>query len=445
MHIQPQYKSQLQRIIALAIPSIITNITTPLLALVDLAIVGHMGGDHGSAPYIATIAVGGSMFNMLYWLFIFLRMGTSGPTAQALGANDRHKTFVILARAMTVATAFGVLTVVLSRPLGGLTMWFMDPEPATLPMAMNYLLICVWGAPAVLCTYALTGWFLGMQDSRSPMWVSLAINLLNICVSLTLVYGFGMKIPGVAIGTLSAQWAGFFISLIICCVKYKPELPRMSEVLRWNELKSFLSVNTDIFLRTLCLVAVTLWFTRAGALQGDVMLAVNSLLMQLFTLFSFFMDGFSFAGESLCGLYYGMRSKEKLHITVQLVFGCTATLAVAFSAAYFLFGQSFLSIISSDSDILKSTAEYLPWAATVPLAGFVAFTYDAVCVGITRTRSMLESAVFSAIGFFAVYFSLFHLLGNHALWCAFVVYLSMRGLTLHIIFRHHSIYSFDQR
>lgn len=431
----------LRRIFALAIPSIITNITTPLLGLIDLAVVGHMGGASGSAVYIAAIAVGGSMFNMLYWLFVFLRMGTSGPAAQALGAGDRHGATVILARALTVALASGAVILLLSHPLGELTMRFMDPDPDTLPLAMRYLLICVWGAPAVLGTYALTGWFLGMQDSRSPMWVSLAINLLNIAVSLILVYGFGMKIEGVATGTLSAQWIGFLIALVICRVKYRPRLPKASEVMRWAELRRFFSVNTDIFLRTLCLVAVTLWFTRAGAAQGDVMLAVNSLLMQLFILFSFFLDGFAFAGESLCGLYYGMNDPGKLRTVVRLEFLCTGVLALIFSAAYFAAGEGFLSFVSSDGGVLDATGEYLPWAATVPLAGFVAFTYDAVCIGTTRTRQMLWSGFIAALCFFAIYFSLFPIMANHALWCAFIVYLAMRGLTLFFLLRRSGLYN----
>ncbi|MDE7471219.1 MAG: MATE family efflux transporter, partial [Paramuribaculum sp.] len=346
----------LRRIFALAIPSIITNITTPLLGLIDLAVVGHMGGASGSAAYIAAIAVGGSMFNMLYWLFVFLRMGTSGFASQALGAGDRHGTTVILARALTVALASGAVILLLSRPLGELTMRFMDPDPDTLPLSMRYLMICIWGAPAVLGTYALTGWFLGMQDSRSPMWVSLAINLLNIVVSLILVYALGMKIEGVAIGTLSAQWIGFLIAIVICRIKYRPHIPRVSEVMRWKELRRFFSVNTDIFLRTLCLVAVTLWFTRAGTAQGDIMLAVNSLLMQLFILFSFFLDGFAFAGESLCGLYYGMNDPAKLRTVVRLEFLCTGTLALIFSAAYFVAGETFLSFVSSDAGVIEATA-----------------------------------------------------------------------------------------
>lgn len=433
----------LRRIFALAVPSIITNITTPLLGLVDLAVVGHMGGDDGgSAPYIAAIAVGGSMFNMLYWLFVFLRMGTSGPTAQAIGGGDRKGAVLILARALTVAVSSGIIIVLLSRPLGELTMRFMDPDPTTQPMAMQYLLICVWGAPAVLGTYALTGWFLGMQDSRSPMWVSLAINLLNIAVSLVLVYGIGMKIAGVATGTLSAQWLGFIIAVAICVRKYSPHLPTWHDIIKWSELRKFFSVNSDIFLRTLCLVAVTMWFTRAGASQGDVMLAVNSLLMQLFILFSFFLDGFAFAGESLCGFYYGMKDSVRLRQIVKLEFLCTGILAMAFSTFYFLCGQSFLTIISSDSDVLDSACEYLPWAATVPLAGFVAFTYDAICIGTTRTRQMLWSGFLAALGFFILYFSLFSILGNHALWLAFIIYLALRGITLRVMLTRSRIYEF---
>ncbi len=428
----------LRQIITLAVPAIITNITTPLLALVDLAIVGHMGGPGGSAAYIAAIAVGGSVFNMLYWLFGFLRMGTSGPAAQAVGAADTLRLSLILYRALAVALAISLLIVIFNRPLSLLLLAFIDPDPATFPLALRYVRICIFGAPAVLSTYVLTGWFLGRQDSRSSMWVSLAINVVNILSSLILVYGLRLGITGVAAGTLIAQWFGFIMAAIICMLRYRPALPPLSLLIRLDELRRFFSVNTDIFLRTLCIIAVTVWFTRAGAAQGDLMLAVNALIMQLFTIFSFFLDGFAFAGESLCGLYSGQRDHARLRLIIRLLLGVTATLALIFSTLYFLFGQTLLTLLSSDSGVISATADYLPWAITIPLLSFVAFTYDAVCLGTTRTRLMLLSCFLSAAIFFTIYFTLFTILANHALWLAFVAYLAARGLILHILLRPHA-------
>lgn len=295
-------KSINRQILAIAVPAIIANITTPLLSIVDVTIVGHLGSD----AFLAAIAIGGSMFNMLYWLFGFLRMGTSGMTAQAFGANDTKSQSLTLYRAMVVAFAAGIAIIVLHVPIADLTLKFMDADQTTTLLARKYFSICVFGAPAVLGTYSLSGWFLGMQNSRAQMWISLVINLTNIAASLCLVYLLNLDITGVACGTLAAQWIGLATALTLCR-RYGIKRPSWAQILKVTELRRFFSVNTDIFLRTLCLVCVTVWFTRAGARQSTAILDVNTLLLQLFMLFSYFMDGFAFAGEALCGRYAGAR------------------------------------------------------------------------------------------------------------------------------------------
>lgn len=433
--------SILGRITSLAVPSIITNITTPLLALVAMAIAGHMGdGTHPSSVYIAAIAVGSSLFNMLYWLFIFLRMGGSGLTAQALGADDRDECHAILLRGMVVALFFGLLTVALIVPLGDLTLRFMDPEPFTRSLARKYMLICGAGAPAVLGTYVFTGWFLGMQNSRSPMWVSMVINVVNIALSFLTVYGLRMQVDGVALATLIAQWTGFIMSWIICVRRYRVPMLPWRVIMQWDRVRRFFSMNIDIFLRTLCLVAVTLWFTRVGARQGDVMLAVNTLLIQLFVAFSYFMDGFAFAGESLCGLYSGARDYSMLRRTVRMLFACTGVVALLFSTIYFVAGDLIIQALSDDPSVGLSGIEYLPWAVSVPLCGFVAFTYDSICIGTMRTRSMLMSGAVASALFFVLYFTLFPVMGNHGLWLSFVSYLAVRGITLWLAMRFKPLY-----
>lgn len=430
--------ADLRKVVALAVPSIITSITTPLLGLVDLAVTGHMdsGTDGGhSAVYIAAIAVGSGLFTMLYWLFAFLRMGTGGLTAQASGAADRQGVALALWRSLAVALLLGLAIIALGKPIGEGLLRFMDPDPDTLAPARRYIAICVWGAPAVLSTFALTGWFIGVQDTRSPMWVSIVINLTNIAVSLILVVGLGMKIEGVAIGTLTAQWTGVLLSLTICLVKYRVALPRASDVVDRQALGRFFSVNSDIFLRTLCMVAVTVWFTRAGARQGDVMLAVNALLMQLFLTFSYFMDGFAFAGESLCGLRYGAGDMPGLRRIARVVLACSGLVALLFTVLYFVGGEWFLGIMSNDGRVASASGDYFMWAVSVPLVGFVAFSLDAVAIGITATRRMLVSAASGTAVFFAVYLLAFPSLGNHGLWLAFLCYLAMRGISLAAMLR----------
>lgn len=419
-------KRLLKSIFALSIPAIITNVTTPLLALCDVAIVGHMG----SAVYIAAIAVGGTMFNMLYWLCGFLRMGSSGMTAQAFGAGDMTQIHAIGRRGMILAFIIGSIFILLKAPLADVALQLIDASGPTRDMALRYFNICIWGAPAVLGTFVLTGWLLGMQDSRLPMIISIFINLLNIGVSLTLVYGLEMKIAGVAFGTLTAQWAGFIIGLTAAVKRHGLRSVDRHILLDRSEIKRFFRINTDIFLRTLCLVAVTLWFTRIGAMQGTVMLAVNTLLMQLFTIFSYMMDGIAFAGEALCGRYLGAADYDGLKRTVRALMLIGLMGAALFTSAYLLGGDTFIGLLSSDVEVTMRSREYFVWAASIPAVSFMAFVWDGVMIGLTRTRAMLGSMIAGGATFFICYALLFPRLHNHGLWIAFLSYLLVRGIFL---------------
>ena len=419
-----------REILALSIPSIIANITTPLLSLVDVAIVGNMG----SAVYIAAIAIGGTIFNMLYWPFAFLRMGSSGMTAQAYGANDSKQCSLVLYRSLAVAMIVGISIIALQYIIAQFAFLFMDISGNTLKYSQSYFEVCIWGAPAMLGSFALSGWFIGMQNSRATMWISIFINLLNISTSLILVYLFDMGIRGVALGTLTAQWGGFLLGLIIVKLKYSLASQPISEILNRNGLKRFFSINIDIFLRTLCLVAVTLWFTRAGAQQSNIILAVNTLLMQLFILFSYFMDGFAYAGEALVGKYIGAQQPQQLKACIKSLFHWGIAMAILFTLIYLIGGESFLALLSSDMHVINASATYFPWAVVIPLCGFMAFVWDGVFIGATRTRAMLYSMAIAMTIFFTLYFILTPHLGNHALWIAFLCYLITRGLVLNIIY-----------
>lgn len=415
-----------REILHLAVPSIITNITTPLLGLMDVAITGHMG----SAAYIGAIAVGGSMFNMLYWLFGFLRMGSSGMTAQAYGNHDTYRQSVILKQALTAGAIVALAMIMLQRPICSLALDFMDVDHETRRLAARYFLILIWGAPATLCLYALTGWYLGMQNSRIPMWVSIFVNISNIAVSLLLVYGFGLGIEGVAYGTLSAQWLGFILAMSICIRKYRIRRTGWSDIMQIDSLKRFFSVNTDIFLRTVCLVAVTVWFTRMGAIQGETMLAVNALLMQFFTLFSYFIDGFAFAGEAMTGKYIGRRNDSMLRLTIRHLCLWGIGIAALFTLIYAFGGNLILRLLSSETTVVNAASDFLPWIFTVPAAGFLAFTWDGIFIGATATRSMLMSMFGATAVFFITVTALHPSLGNHSLWLAFILYLFARGIIL---------------
>lgn len=370
------------------------------------------------------------MFNLLYWLLGFLRMSTGGLTAQAFGRGDRDECSTVLTRSMIISTAIGLLFILLSGSLGYLLLQFIDPDEPTRSLAGSYFAICIWGAPATLGMYVLTGWFIGMQSTKIPMWVSIFINLVNIPLSLLLVYPLDMGIRGAAIGTLTAQWSGFLLGAFICLRRFRPRWTGWGAILRRQHLGRLFKINTDLFLRTLCMVAVTLWFTRVGARYGAVTLAANALLMQLFTLFSYFMDGFAFAGEALCGRFKGAGDHRALAAAVRGVLTCGGILAILFTILYTVAGQEILALLSNDGEVLEGSSEYFWWAVSIPLAGFAAFAWDGIVTGTSNTRLMLLSTGVASLFFFAVWWLTYPILGNHGLWLAFVLYLLVRGLVL---------------
>lgn len=414
------------KILAIALPAIVTNITTPLLGLMDVAITGHLG----RPEYIAAIAVGGNIFNIIYWIFSFLRSATSGITAQAYGAGDTQLSTATLWRSALIGVLAGLLLIALSVPLvGGFISW-MEVTGDTAAYARRYFLILVWGAPAFLATYAITGWLIGRQDSRSAMWISLIINVVNILVSLLLVYLAGLRIEGVAFGTLTAQWAGVIAGVIFIAVRHRrPRLP-LDALFDARQLRRFFSISSDLFLRTLCLVAVTVWFTRVGASQGTLVLAANTILMQFFLFFSYFSDGFAYAGEALCGRYIGAADVGAFSATVGRLLMWGGAIALLFIAVYGLGGTLILDLLSDDSGVRATAREYLPWLVALPALGFMSFIYDGVFVGATRSRFLLGSMAVATAVYFALYAVLFSRLGNHGLWIAFLAYLLVRGLFL---------------
>ncbi|MBR4897618.1 MAG: MATE family efflux transporter [Prevotella sp.] len=442
-------------ILRLALPSIVQNVTVPLLGLADVTIMGHIG----DARHIGAIAVGSMIFNVLYWLCAFLRMGTSGITAQAYGneeqgngdkgrSSESHPSSLedgrvvtelgkaksqassrsVLGHALGLALGIGLVMVLLQAPLRWLSFLLMQPTANVAGLCLSYYNICIWGAPAVLGLYALTGWFIGMQDTRTPMMVAILQNVLNIVASLFFVIVLDLGIEGVALGTLLAQWAGFVMALIGLRAygvygsywSHEPHSPSL-----WGR---FFSVNRDIFLRTLCLVAVNFYFTSAGAKQGALMLAVNTLLMQLFMLFSYFMDGFAYAGEALAGRYYGAQNLRALKEVIANLFKWGWAVVALFTLVYWLGGTAFLRLLTSDGDVVQASATYLPWALLIPLAGMAAFIWDGVFIGVTYTRGMLVSCFLASVVFFLLWFSLHVYWGNHALWAALIAFLAGRGI-----------------
>ena len=412
-----------RRILQIAIPSIISNITVPLLGLIDVTIVGHLG----SPAYIGAIAVGGMLFNIIYWIFGFLRMGTSGMTSQAYGQHDLNEITRLLLRSVGVGLLIAFCLLLLQYPILHLAFTFIKTTPEVEQLATTYFYICIWGAPATLGLYGFAGWFIGMQNSRFPMYIAITQNIVNIVASLCFVYLLDMKVAGVAAGTLNA---GFFMALWLYMRYYHTLHKRIvwKEIIQRQAMYRFFQVNRDIFFRTLCLVMVTMFFTSAGAAQGEVVLAVNTLLMQLFTLFSYIMDGFAYAGEALAGRYIGAKNQTGLRSTVHHLFYWGLGLSFLFTLLYSVGGKSFLGLLTNDISVIAASDSYFYWALIIPLAGFSAFLWDGIFIGATATRQMLYSMLVASASFFGIYYGFHSLLGNHALWLAFLVYLSLRGI-----------------
>lgn len=415
-------------ILKIALPSIVSNITVPLLGLVDVGITGHLG----SAVYLGAIAVGGMLFNIIYWMFAFLRMGTSGMTAQAYGRNDNAEIVTMLARSLGIALAIGVALICLTPAVREASLYFINPSLEVADMARCYFNICILGVPAGLGLFALNGWFVGMQNSRIPMFVAIFQNLFNIVVSFVLVYVFSMKVEGIAIGTMSAQWGGFLIAVALLYYKYGDLLRNANVKGIWSkgELIRFFSVNRDIFFRTLCLISIHFFFISAGARLGDMELAVNTVLMQFFTLYSYIMDGFAFAGEALVGKAMGAGNRNDYTQVVKRLFIFGFLMVCLFTITYGIFGDDIIMLLTSDKNVIESAMQYEPWIFLFPVCGMAAFVWDGVYIGATATRNMLQSTFAGMVVFFSLYYVFFPSLHNHGLWIAYVGNLLARGLVL---------------
>lgn len=415
-----------RRIFRLALPNIITNITVPLLGMIDIAIAGRLG----SAVYIGAIALGASIFNMIYWNFGFLRMSSSGFASQAYGARDLTEVMNVLARSLAIGLGSGLLIVLLQYPIGELAFNLVQSGPESIQHVKTYFRIVVWGAPAVLGMYAFQGWFIGMQNARIPMVIAILNNVLNIMLSLSFVYGFGMNINGIALGTVLSQTTSLLVAAGFWWKYYRRLLKYVRKETTWNKpvMQRFFKVNGDIFVRTFLLTLVSSFFTFASSGMGDTILAVNALLMQFFMLFSYFMDGFAYAGEALTGRFVGAKNKEYLQWMIRRVFFWGVVVSLAAVVIYSLFPSQILRIMTNDVLIIERAKDFMFWTVLIPVVGFAAFLWDGIFIGATASRQMRNAMVYSSGIFFACYFVFTPFWGNNGLWLSFILYLLVRGL-----------------
>lgn len=421
-------------ILKIALPSILTNVTVPLLGLVDTAIVGHLG----SAAYIGAIALGTTLMSMAYWGFSFLRMSTGGLTAQAVGEGSRERCFAILTRSLTWALLIAAILLLLQVPLLNAVLYFAEGTKEVQALAATYFRILIWGAPAVLCLSSINGWFIGMQNATFPLLIAVVQNLMNILLSCIFVFGLGWSIKGVALGTLIAQYIGLLLALSLI-LRFRP-LPRVKDLrsaLGKSSLldTTFLRMNRDIFLRTLCLLAVTSYFTFVGTRQGDLILASNALLMQFFLLFSYFMDGFAYAGEALCGKAFGANNRDAFRSITRRLFVWGGSMALMTAMVYYGLGTPILELLTDTPEVVRCATDFLPLVALIPLVSFPAFLFDGIFIGMSFTSGMLRALIVATVIFFALHLLTSHLWGNTALWVAFLAYLGTRGIVQAIALR----------
>ena len=405
-----------KNILKLAIPSILANITVPLVGMVDIAVAGHL--DVETATMIGGIAIGSMLFDLLYWNFGFLRMGTGGLAAQAYGSGDRRECARILTRALSISLLISIVLIAIQWIFVKAAFLVVDCTPQVRELAERYFHIRIWAAPATLSLMALKGWFIGMQDSVSAMVADITVNGMNVLLSIVLALGLSvhgreivpaMGFDGVAAGTVSAQWTGLVVSALILLFKYRNgtldalDAEDIKGLFRGGETRRFFSMNTDLFVRSACMIAIYIGFTVISARYGDLLLAVSSILMKLLLLFSYFTDGFAYAGEALTGKYIGARDSGMLRQTVKWTFIWSMSIAFIFILIYYFAGVPMLRVMTSDESVISAATDYIPWLLLMPIAGCAAFTWDGIYIGATASKGMRDSMLWAVAAFVVVW------------------------------------------
>lgn len=420
-----------KEILRLAIPNILSNISVPLLSTVDTALMGHI-----SSANLGAVGVGSMIFNFLYWNFGFLRMGTTGLSAQAFGEKDSHATANILGRAMLLVFILSLFLLFFQYPLGKMGFYLMNIQGEQQALVSEYFHIRIWATPAALGLYAFFGWFFGIQNAIYPLILTIIINIVNISLSYLLVYHSGYGIAGVAWGTVIAQYTGLILALTLFLLKYKNYRKELSykAMIQLTELKRFLLINRDIFIRTLALTFVFGFFYSSSAAESELILAANVILLQFLNWMSYGIDGFAYASESLVGKYYGARKQQSLMKAIKYSFFWGLVSAVLFSLIYLLAGELLLSLFTNQSRIIELAKTYLIWLAILPIVGFGSYIWDGVYIGLTASKEMRNSMLISLVIFLSAYYALSGTLQNHGLWIALLLFLLSRGLIQYRLF-----------
>ncbi|MDA3862065.1 MAG: MATE family efflux transporter [Melioribacteraceae bacterium] len=421
-----------KQILALAIPNILTNLSVPLLSSVDTAVVGHLD----EAYYLGAIAIGSMIFNFIYWAFGFLRMGTTGLTSQAVGKGDNNEVALNLFRPALIAIAFGIILISLQFIIAEFSFSIISASPEVEQFAREYFYIRIFAAPATLLIYVFHGWFLGMQNAKYPLILLVTVNILNLVFNIVFIFQFGMKSEGVAYGTVLAQYSGLLIAIILFIKKYNSQLKYFSinSILEFSKLKQFYQVNSNIFIRTLALLFVLSFFTAESAKYGDNILAANTILMQMWIIISYAVDGFAFAAESLVGKLIGANDKARLKQTIKYLFVWGTGIGLVFTIIYSFTGELIINVFTSNKVIINIALSFVGWTIISQMINSISFIWDGIYIGATKTKAMRNSMLLSAFAvFLPAYFLTKDVLGNHSLWFALTLFMIVRAVTLTIV------------
>ena len=429
-----------REILKLAIPNIISNITIPLLGLVDMILMGHLE----SAVYIGAIALGGTIFSVLYSFFSFLRAGTTGFTAQALGSNNKTEMIYSLYRSVCIGIPIIILILSLQTPIAKLSSILLDGSDEVKTLAIKYFHIRIWAAPANIMLYCLNGWFVGMQNTKIPMFIAILINVMNIIFSIFFVIILKQNVTGVALGTVIAQYSGLTLAIVLLIKNYKSCFIKINKEILFDfgKIKRFFKVNTDLMIRSFLLITSIAFFTNQSAKLGDNILAINMILLQSFYIFSYFTDGFAYAGEALVGKFIGSNDRNNLIKSIHLLLMWGFSISISFTILYALSPSTFVKIISDNPNILTEIKPYYIYMIIIPLITFAAFIWDGIYIGATASKAIRNTMIISSIFIFLpACFFLVPRFENHGLWIAFLCFMIARGIVMTLMAKRNIIQS----
>ena len=417
----------------IAAPMILSNVSVPLLGMVDTGVTGHLE----SSVYLGAVAIGAMIFSFLYTGFNFLRMGTTGITAQNFGADDNDGLRVSLGQALLVALLIALFLIAMQVPLGRLAMQLLGPDAETQVYALEYFSIRIWSAPGTLANFALIGWFIGLQNARIPLLIFLTINITNIVLDLVFVLGFGMKVDGVALASVFAEYSGLFVggAFAVSSLQKREGHWPIARLINISAYKAFFSVNANLFIRTMALMFTLGFVTAQGARLGGLVLAANAVLMNFQNLTSFGLDGLAHAAEALVGKAIGQKRRDVLEESVRLTLRWSFIFSVGFTVVYLVAGQFMIGILTNLPDVREAAIRYLPWMIASPLVSVWCFLYDGVYVGATRAKEMRNIMFFSTLFVFLPAWYFLQPLGNDGLWLAFLIFMASRGIGMHVGYR----------